>query len=135
MRREKKSKIMARKDTIPLHLKKFLIKKLRRMSIWWTPKTEALNKVKVSLEVGRTLKDKPIMRVFFKCAHCEALFKRDEVDADHINPIVDPVDGMVSWDEYINGLFCDSSGFQILCKPCHKIKTDAENIIRNKVKK
>lgn len=120
---------------IPQHLKKFLIKKLRRMSIWWKPKSEALDKAKVRLEVGRTEKNKPIMRVFFKCVDCGGLFKREEVDADHINPIVDPEDGMTTWDDYINGLFCDSDGFQILCKVDHAKKTSKENEIREKYHK
>lgn len=120
---------------IPAHLKKFLIKKLRRMSIWWPPKNDAINNAKVKLEVGKTLKNKPIMRVFFKCADCGGLFKRHEIDVDHISPVVDPVDGMTTWDDFINGLFCDSDDLQVLCKNDHAKKTAKEQIIRNLVKK
>ena len=50
---------------------------------------------------------------------------------DHVEPVVDPKHGFVSWDELIKRLFCEADGFQILCHECHKNKTSDERKIRN----
>lgn len=69
--------------------------------------------------------------VFFECNHCKKLFKRDEVQCDHINPVV-PIQIPIkhcSWDVIIEErLFVPSSHLQLLCKDgCHKIKSQEEN--------
>ena len=38
---------------------------------------------------------------------------------DHVVPIGTEK----TWDEFIDGLFCEGSNLQVLCVPCHKIKT------------
>ena len=48
------------------------------------------------------------------------------VHVDHIEPIVDPDVGFVSYDVLIERMFCETEGFQILCKPCHNNKSSAE---------
>ena len=53
---------------------------------------------------------------------------------DHINPVVDPVDGHQGWDIYINRLFCETDNLQVLCKKCHDAKTLVEKHIRKKSK-
>lgn len=45
---------------------------------------------------------------------------------DHIDPIIDPSVGFVSWDETIDRMFCDSSNLQLLCGACHKLKSQEE---------
>ena len=61
-----------------------------------------------------------------ECQRCKKLFPAKDVRADHIKPIV-PVTGFDTWDKTIERLFCEIGGFQVLCVPCHKIKTDEEN--------
>jgi 5-methylcytosine-specific restriction endonuclease McrA len=61
-----------------------------------------------------------------ECEECHQLFPAKEVRADHIKPIV-PVTGFDTWDKTIERLFCEIEGFQVLCVPCHKVKTDIEN--------
>ena len=51
---------------------------------------------------------------------------------DHVNPVIDPNSGWVSWDSVINRMFCGHDGWQGLCPSCHKIKTDDENKLRKK---
>jgi 5-methylcytosine-specific restriction endonuclease McrA len=63
----------------------------------------------------------------YKCASCNKVFPTKDVQVDHINPIVDPNEGFISWDIFINNLFCEASNLQVLCKPCHKLKTLTEN--------
>lgn len=53
------------------------------------------------------------------------------MEVDHIKPVVDPQEGFVSWDEFINRLFCEKDNLQALCKTCHKIKTAKEKKKRN----
>lgn len=45
---------------------------------------------------------------------------------DHINPVVDPEDGFVDWDEVITRMFCEKDGLQVLCHDCHTRKTADE---------
>ena len=97
-------------------LKKLLSRKLRQICYMWAPRTEALRAAKVGW--GK-----------YVCADCLETCPRKEVAIDHIEPVV-PVTGWVNWDDEINRLFCKKEGFQILCKPCHKIKTNKENAER-----
>lgn len=52
---------------------------------------------------------------------------------DHIEPVV-PESGWDSWDGYIERLFCNEDGYQVICKSCHKKKTASENFHRSKKK-
>jgi 5-methylcytosine-specific restriction endonuclease McrA len=64
----------------------------------------------------------------YECASCHNEFVQTSVQVDHILPAVDPLIGFVSWDEFINRLFCPASNLQILCKDCHQVKTKAERL-------
>lgn len=50
----------------------------------------------------------------------------NNVQVDHIEPVIDPVDGFLSWDETIARMFCEADGLQVLCKECHDKKTQEE---------
>lgn len=94
-------------------LKSFIIATLRRASYRYPGRTEALKAARIA-------------RNQYKCAHCGMIFGRKEIQIDHIKPIIDPAVGFVSWDSYIEGLFCEPDNLQVLDKICHKIKTDNE---------
>ena len=52
---------------------------------------------------------------------------------DHIEPVIGLSGfqrGSWDWDEYINRLFCDEEGFQVLCAGCHQSKTYLEDQLR-----
>ena len=49
---------------------------------------------------------------------------------DHINEVVDEKEGWVSWDSFIERLFCEKDWFQILCASCNHKKTTENNTIR-----
>ena len=66
-----------------------------------------------------------------KCVECKQLFPQNQMQADHIEPII-PVTGFTTWDDFISRLFCEIEGFQAICKDCHKIKTKKENEDRRK---
>lgn len=48
---------------------------------------------------------------------------------DHIEPIIDPARGFVSWDETIERMFCEAPNLQGLCGDCHSAKTTEERAI------
>lgn len=97
--------------------KRIIIQVLRRASYIWKPRSECRKEARVS-------------RGVYECNMCKACFKIKETVVDHITPIVDPALGFTDWNDYIEKMFCDQDGLQVLCKPCHKIKTDAENALR-----
>ena len=64
------------------------------------------------------------------CNHCGLCFKREEVQVDHKEPVI-PLDREIrDWNEYIERLFCSPNNLQVLCKPCHQIKSNGEKEIR-----
>lgn len=123
-------KIMAKPKT----LEQWLIPRLRSMSRFWPEKNIALNNAKTKVQVGFYKNGNPEYKTLFKCAKCEELFDRTEVQIDHISPIVS-VDGFENWETYITNLFCDSNKLQILCEADHFLKSQAENEERRKNKK
>lgn len=48
------------------------------------------------------------------------------VFVDHIKPIVNPITGFTTWDEFVNNLFCEKDNLQLLCGDCHTAKTNEE---------
>lgn len=110
-------------------LKSWLVTKLRRNSLQWPPKNWAKAEARVELSPALKKDGTPGKRprVRYKCAHCEELFENKEVVLDHIEPVIDPEVGFVDWNTYIERLFCQSDGFQVLCEGCHDIKTELED--------
>jgi 5-methylcytosine-specific restriction endonuclease McrA len=103
-------------------LKKFLIPILRRKSLYWTGRTEAKNAARVE-------------RGLYKCRSCSNLFGPKEIELDHKEPVINVKTSWVSWDHYLQSLFCDASNFSVLCKNCHSSKTAIEAELRAMNKK
>lgn len=84
------------------------------------------------------LNEAQVDKLVYYCAeNCKDIIY-EKCHVDHIYPVIDPVAGFVSWDEYVKRLFCTEwrspeEGVQILCKSCHNTKTQEENAIRRKV--
>ncbi len=49
-------------------------------------------------------------------------FTAKDVQVDHIKAMGTGQ----TWDQWIEGLFCEKENLQVLCKPCHAIKTKEE---------
>lgn len=107
----------------------FIKSALRAASRKWPPKWEALKKACVGKKVNPAT-GKLIFH--YKCAACSRLFKAIDVQVDHIDPVVDIDRGFKGWDEYIDRMFCEIDGLQVLCKECHSIKTANEKLARRK---
>lgn len=88
------------------------------------PKYECLKAASVGKKLN--VKTKRISEHYL-CKCCGNEFPTSEVQVDHVLPIVDPEEGFVSWDKFIDNLYCPISNLQVLCKPCHKLKTAEEN--------
>lgn len=98
-------------------LKRFIIPQLRRATYRWAPRNQALVRARVE-------------RGLYQCATCKEQFKKEEVDIDHIDPVVSVKEGWTDWASYIIRMFPPVEGFQILCKQCHSSKCDLEDSIR-----
>ena len=100
-----------------IHHKPLIIKALRSLSIRWPARNEALKIARES-------------RGNYKCAMCGEIYKKKHMHVDHKDPVVDPAIGWVDYNTYIERLFCDVDGFQVLCKSCHSIKSEQEDSLR-----
>lgn len=105
----------------------FIISALRQATRRWAP-------------ISQTQKDARVSRGVYKCAGCgehvpasikEGTKRVKNVFVDHIEPIVDPEVGFVSWDEYIERMFCEQDNLQLLCKACHDVKSTEEREVAN----
>jgi hypothetical protein len=104
-----------------IKMKRLIISNLRRVSRFDKRRTLVMQKYR-------------IRRGHYYCAACNKVKNTREVILDHIQPIV-PVTGWDNWDNYIERLFCDECGYQLLCEECHREKTNSENAARKAYKK
>jgi len=78
----------------------------------WGPKHTAKTAAKVAYNT-------------YVCAHCDGWFGSSQVEVDHIVP----AGSLKTFDDlpaFVERMFCEAEGFQILCKECHQVKTNAE---------
>lgn len=115
----------------PARYRTFITSALRSSFRRWPPRSECLKQA----AVGKRLNpDSGRVATFYVCKSCNESFSAKHIQVDHVKPIV-PTTGWNGWDEVINRLYCELAGLQVLCKPCHKIKTQKENKKRLKEKK
>jgi 5-methylcytosine-specific restriction endonuclease McrA len=94
---------------------------LRSAFRYWLPALDALNAAKFPYK-GSNKRQK----WEFKCAECKKMFKRTEVEIDHKIPV-----GSLKCDEdlieWLHRLTPESSdAYQVVCKECHREKTNRE---------
>ena len=113
----------------PGRQKGYITSTLRKGFIRWPAKFEALKKAlvgkKVNKKTGR-------VAAHYSCAICHNHFTSQEVQVDHIVPVVCTKKGFHTWDTYIERLFCTADNLQVVCIPCHKKKSALENKERKK---
>ena len=105
----------------------FIRSMLRKGSTRWKPKYDCKKKARLPEKLPNA---KGRLVFHSKCSRCEGVFPETETKVDHIEPVVDPDKGFTSWDEFIERLFCEEEGLQVLCNPCHDEKSEEENKIR-----
>lgn len=77
------------------------------------------------------------VKYWIKCSACGKMEAKSNIQLDHTHPIV-PVDTSfeeMTVDEAIDRMWCVESGLKPMCKPCHKLKTKAENKERRRIKR
>ena len=104
-------------------LKNFIISALRSASNRYPPKYECLNAAKVGKKVNKATGR---LAEHYKCAECKKHFVAKEVQVDHIEPVVSPLTGFIDWNTFVARMFCPITNLQVLCKGCHKVKSDIE---------
>lgn len=95
---------------------------LRQKSRWWKPKDAA------KLLVRRKYSGKNKRQKWeFLCAHCDKWYMDKETEVDHIIP-AGSLKSSIDLPGFVERLFCEVEGFQVLCKVCHLKKTQEERI-------
>lgn len=61
----------------------------------------------------------------YQCAVCGQWFIQKLIQVDHIIPVGEFTKDE-HWATFGPGLFCSRDNLQIICKPCHKIKSNKE---------
>lgn len=108
--------------------KTFITSALRAAFRKWPPKFKALKNAatekRTNVKTGRIAQH-------YRCACCGFDFPLKEVQVDHKKPVVDVKKGFVDWDTFIQRLYCEVANLQVVCKPCHKIKSQQERASRH----
>ena len=103
----------------------FISSALRAAHSRWDPKSKALKRAWVR-------------RGVYKCEGCGTegpkslpplegnKRRRNNAAVDHRSPVVDPYVGKRSWDEYIDRMFIEVDGYDVLCYECHSAVTSKE---------
>lgn len=104
-------------------LKTWLVPKLRKLSYQWPSRYQAM----VNARIERGL---------YECAICKKngldnKWRSKEISLDHILPVV-PETGWDDWSGFIERLFCETEGYQVLCHEHHDQKTALEDTKRKK---
>src|SRR5512139_4098738 len=101
---------MANKGWTEGRLRSFITSTIRAGFRRFPPKFEvlkaALTGKKVNEATGR-------VAAHYRCADCKKDFPQKNVQVDHIKPVVDPKVGFVSWDVFIERLFCEAKNLQV----------------------
>lgn len=76
-----------------------------------------------------------VPNVYFTCAECKTLNKQNQVQIDHIEPVIAIYERLedLSLNDYAERVH--NTPVQVLCKACHDIKSKAENKERRLFKK
>lgn len=107
----------------------WVISLLRKGTLRWKPRNDVLQEAKT--ERKRNIKTNRLAQ-HYRCSVCFGDFPLSEVVVDHIKPVIDPLKGFTTFDEYIEGMFCETENLQCLCKACHKDKTADESSQRKR---
>ena len=111
--------------------KSFIVSALRGAHSKWGVKADVKKSARV--DVGRYL-----------CACCGDIGpatlpplqgqkrRRNNAAVDHIDPVVCTRRGYIDWDTYIERMFLEEDGYQVLCWKCHSAKTRDEREERKK---
>jgi len=98
----------------------WLRSQLRRISMKWKPRSDALNNAKKPY-TGENKRRK----WQYQCSECNGWYAGKEVQVDHIIPCGQLTD-YEDLPGFVERLFCDADGLQVVCKSCHQDKTNEQ---------
>lgn len=112
---------------------RYIINVLRRGTLKWPGRTNALRKARKRFRNGVTKKGETKWKFFWRCKKCLKWYRDEgDVEVDHIDP-VGPYKGDLH--EYALRMYCDEDNLQVLCITCHAKKTSAGAHTKYKRKK
>lgn len=85
--------------------------------------------VKYQVKAANKSKGKTGRGYTYLCDSCGGWFKSSEVEVDHIIP-AGQLKSYSDIPAFVERMFCEPDGLQLLCKDCHRIKTNRENAER-----
>jgi 5-methylcytosine-specific restriction endonuclease McrA len=98
----------------------FIRSALRQKSRWWKPITQC------KMKARRAYKGPNKRQKFeYQCNECKNWFPDKKVNVDHINP-AGTLRSANDLPGFVERLFCEIDGLQVLCSGCHDIKTKNE---------
>jgi hypothetical protein len=115
---------MAKKAPDPIVFAKAVLR--RASSRGWYARNEVYKRVKVS-------------RGVYRCEGCNGHFKANQLQIDHIEPVVDIKTGFLNLENWVLRLLVGPEKLQALCQSendegeqfgCHAVKTKTENDMR-----
>ena len=98
----------------------FIRSALRQKSRWWKPVTQC------KLNAKRPYKGSNKRQKFeYQCNKCKKWFPDKQINVDHVTPAgeLNKADDLPG---FVERLFVEQSGLQVLCVNCHDIKTKQE---------
>ena len=95
---------------------------LRQKSRWWKPISQAKAKAKRKYK-GPNKRQK----WEYQCNHCKEWFADKVVNIDHIKP-AGTLKCANDLPGFVERLFCEVDGLQVLCSTCHNKKTQNEKL-------
>lgn len=105
---------------------RYLLAAFRKVFRWSPERKKAL---------ARAFKYKKGKIEFYECEDCHTIVPRKQKQVDHIEPVIIPTMGFEGYDNLKIRMFVTADKLRVLCKVCHNIKTQKENVIRRRVKK
>lgn len=100
----------------------FIRSALRQKSRWWKPITQC------KLKARRPYKGPNKRQKFeYQCNNCKEWFPDKRVNVDHITP-AGTLRSAADLPGFVERLFCEIDGLQVLCSKCHDEKTKQEKL-------
>lgn len=83
--------------------------------------------VKHQVRVAARRRRMGVKRVMYEypCEECKGWFPDKQIEVDHIVP-AGSLKKFTDLPQFVERLYCEADGLQLLCKPCHQLKTNRE---------
>lgn len=98
----------------------FIKRGLRTQSLRWWGRTDALKRQAAGKQVNRFTKR---TAKHWTCENCGLDWPNSHIEVHHQPPVEQPYTGEtflgVNWNQFLQRLFVEASGYQVVCKDCH----------------